>query len=172
MEKYVLLGRIVRLHSIGGKVTVSTIKSFSGLLHKPYAVFIEIEGKQVPFFIESYECRSNKTLILKFEGYDKPAEVSEFKGCNIYIPVSCMKRQKKSAGPEDLIGFRIISDNRDIAGIISEVSDNQGNILLKVSGDNGAEYLVPFHKDLIVSADIDKKVITMNLPDGLAGINN
>lgn len=171
MEKTILPGRIIKLHGVDGKVAARTLKPLSGNLKNLKTVFLEIEGKQVPFFVEEYEQQGDKTLILKFEGYNSPSEVSPFRGCNIFIPVPVSRKGRKVFELTDLLGFRILSTGERISGVITEVKDNKGNILLRVSGDKGTEFLVPFHQDLIVSADAGKKVIIMNLPEGLADIN-
>jgi len=51
MEEYILLGKIVKLHGISGVVAVSTDKPLSKAFSKPDFVFLEIEGKKVPFCV-------------------------------------------------------------------------------------------------------------------------
>ena len=50
------------------------------------------------------------------------------------------------------------------AGTIEDILDFSGNICLEISG-SGA--LVPFHDDLIIDIDIEKKTLTMSISEGL-----
>jgi len=172
MEEYILLGRIVKLHGIGGAVTVSAAGSLSKTFNPPDFVFIEIEGKKVPFPVESCELQNNKMLVLKFEGYSSIEKVKEFSGCNVYLKAEKPQRGKKVFEWDELLNYRIISENAGISGQVTEVIDNPGNLLLKVRDErSNSELLVPFHEDLILSIDRKLKIIYMDLPQGLADIN-
>jgi len=171
MEKHILLGRIVKLHGVNGEVTVSTEQPLTEKLPELKMVFLEIDGKMVPFFVESCKGRGEKTLILKFERYNHPSKVNEFNGCNVYITAAEKKKTQKIFNWNDLKGYRVISKNREISGIITTVTDNQGNILLEILTDKGTAMFVPFHSDLVISFDRKRKSIEMDLPEGLEDIN-
>ena len=51
-------------------------------------------------------------------------------------------------------------------GLISEVVENPGQVLLSISKD-GREIMIPFVEDFIVSLNKRKKEIVLSLPDGL-----
>ena len=56
-------------------------------------------------------------------------------------------------------------------GKVSDVIENPGQLLLIVITEKGTEIMVPFHEDLIVSFDKKRKIISMDLPEGLLEIN-
>ncbi|MGB4292866.1 MAG: ribosome maturation factor RimM [Bacteroidales bacterium] len=172
MEEYILLGKILKLHGISGEVAVSTDKPLSKAFSKPDFVFLEIEGKKVPFCVETCELQNNKTLFLKFEGYGSAGKVKEFTGCNVYVKVTGSRKEKKVFYWDELLNYRIISEGSGISGNIIAVIDNPGNLLLKVKDENSrSELFIPFHEDLIVAINKKQKIIYMNLPEGLSDIN-
>lgn len=65
---------------------------------------------------------------------------------------------------EDLIGFSLLDQDGRRAGTIGDIQDFSGNICLELTG-SGA--LVPFHDDLIIDIDIEKKTLTMSISEGL-----
>jgi len=171
MEKTILLGTVIKPHGVGGEITIGIERPVSGNLKELKTVFLEIEGKQVPFFVQSLSITGEKTLIIKLEECDKPSDVEKFRKCRVFVPASVIKLPGQPFDTEDLIGFKIVSVKKDISGTVSEVVDNQGNLLLKLAVKGKPDLLIPFHEDLVVSADLKKRIIIMNLPEGLAEIN-
>jgi len=172
MEEYILLGRIVKLYGTSGSVAVSTAGPLSKTFNKPDFIFLEIEGKKVPFPVEKCEQQNNKMLVLRFEGYGSVGKVKEFSGCNVYLKTEKQPGRKKVFEWEELLNYRIISESTGISGRVTEVIDNPGNLLLKIMDDkSNYELFVPFHEDLIITIDKKRKIIYMDLPQGLSDIN-
>ena len=69
-DNCILLGTLAKPHGTRG----SLIVRFSGLkaedIKKRGLVFVEIDGLPVPFFIESFQEKTEDTVILKMEGID------------------------------------------------------------------------------------------------------
>lgn len=172
MDENLLLGKIVKLHSVDGKVTVSTIRALPDTLPEITVVFLETEGKQVPFFVESYEARGENTLLLTFEGYKGSEQLNCFRGCRVYLSSSLMKKEEEAFDFRELEGYHIVSESRKISGSVTEINEIQGTVLLKIITDTGSSILVPFHPDLVISLNRKKKVIYMNLPEGLENLND
>ncbi|OFY62238.1 MAG: 16S rRNA processing protein RimM [Bacteroidetes bacterium RBG_13_43_22] len=166
----ILLGRITKAYGYEGAVTVRLERRFTDKIPELKSVFLEIEGKPVPFFISQSDSPVAGVLILKFKGYDSIGKISDFAGCRIFldsyegdeIPVSDIA---------DITGFKIISADKIIRGTISEILENHGQWLVKLKTDQGKELLIPFHEDLIIRIDKRNKSITMDLPEGLTEIN-
>ncbi len=170
MEEDFLRGKIEKVHAVSGKTVISTIRpvneeNSTGLL------FIEIEGKRVPFFIESFEIQGENTIVVKFEGYDRTDRLKNFTGCNVYLPLKSHKRND-TIYAYNLEGYTIISENENISVTVVNVTDIHGNILLDVRKEDGSKFIIPFHRNLIIEADHKNKKIRMNLPDGISDLNS
>ncbi|HRC89980.1 MAG TPA: ribosome maturation factor RimM [Bacteroidales bacterium] len=170
MEKYFLPGRIEKIHGASGRAVISTIDPVNENLNNRGLLFIEIEGKKVPFFIESLEIQGERTIIVKLEGYDRADRLKDFTGCNVFFPLTSQKKNN-AISVFDLKGYTIISENENISGTVVNVADFHGNILLEVRKEDGLNFLIPFHKDLIIEADHKNKTLKMNLPDGISELN-
>ena len=166
----ILLGRITKAQGYEGAVSIRLERSFTDKIPDMKSVFLEIEGKPVPFFISESDSPATGVLILKFEGYNSLREISDFAGCRVFLDAS---EGNKIPDSElfDITGFKITSADKSIKGTITEIIENPGQWLVRLRTDHGKELLIPFHEDLIIEIDKRKKLITMDLPEGLTEIN-
>ena len=167
--KTILLGKIIKINGFEGAVTVRTEKRLNRTIPLPGPVFLEIDGRPVPFFIEYSEQTGADLLVVKFEDYDSYGKVSEFLGCRILVEES--EPAETEAENEDLSGYTVLSDSGNMVGCVSAVAESPGQLLLKVIDNTGNELLIPLHEDLIISVDQAKKEIVMIIPEGLTGLN-
>jgi 16S rRNA processing protein RimM len=166
----ILLGRITKLNGYEGAVTVKLEKIFSENIPRMESVFLEIEGRPVPFFISASEYSGADILKLSFEGYESIAKVSEFIGCRIFLTSG----KPAKTQPDDvtsLVGYLVLEQNDNLLGTITGIAQNPGQWLLSIASPSGKEILIPLHNDFIVSIDDANKTIIMDLPDGLIDIN-
>ena len=165
----ILLGRISKVHGFEGAVTVKLEKTFIENIPDMESVFLEVEGKPVPFFIKESEYPGGDILRLKFNGYNTINSVNEFTGCRIFLTTG--RKQKGGADTMTLISYKICIPDKSVVGTINEIIENPEQWLLKILTPDGKELLIPFHEDLIRSVDKSKKIIMMDLPEGLLEIN-
>jgi 16S rRNA processing protein RimM len=169
-KKHILLGKIIKTHGFEGAVTVKVEKNFSENIPEPESVFLEIEGRPVPFFIEWAEQSDSNTLRLKFDGYDTAAMVKEFAGCTIYLTDSPAELITDHDLAE-LNGYTVFTSDGRKAGVIKKLIENTSQFLLSIQADSGKEFLVPLHEDLIDAIDHTDKTIIMAIPEGLEDLN-
>jgi len=81
----ILLGRITKVSGYEGAVAVKLEKTFVENIPQMESVFLEIEGRPVPFFISGLEYSGADILKLSFEGYNSVEKISEFTGCSIFL---------------------------------------------------------------------------------------
>jgi ribosomal 30S subunit maturation factor RimM len=56
-------------------------------------------------------------------------------------------------------------------GKIKEIIKNPGQSLLNISGKSGKIILIPLHEDLVSEVIPDKKIIVMDIPEGITDLN-
>jgi 16S rRNA processing protein RimM len=166
----ILLGRISKVSGYSGSVSVKLERSFYNNIPEMESVFLEIDGKQVPFFISSSEYSGGDLLKLKFEGYGSCEKVSEFTGCRIFLTTVSEETASTSA-PESLSGFKVILKNKDLIGTVKETIQNPGQDLLNIVSPEGKEILIPFHEAFILKIEVKNETILVELPEGLTDIN-
>jgi 16S rRNA processing protein RimM len=168
--KHILLGRITKTHGFEGAVTVKVEKIFSENIPEPESVFLEIEGRPVPFFIEYSEQPDSVTLRLKFDGYDSSASVKEFVGSGVYL-TGTVPQKSKGSHYSGLEGYIVKSSDGIVAGVVKELIENPSQLLLNIVTHSGKEFLIPLHEDLIEEVDNENRTIRMIIPEGLEEIN-
>ena len=166
----ILLGRITKISGYEGAVAIRLEKIFTENIPKMESVFLEIEGRPVPFFISGMEYSGADILKLWFEDHDSNEKINEFIGCRIFLTTGIFEEE---SGNDDqyLVGYAVYIQEDRLLGSVSEVLQNNGQWLISVKSINKKEILIPFHEDFITSIDKRKKVVIMNLPDGLTEIN-
>ena len=166
----ILLGRITKLNGYEGAVTVKLEKIFSENIPRMESVFLEIEGRPVPFFISGYEYSGADILRLGFKDYESIEKVSEFIGCRIFLTIGKPGRTHTD-DITNLVGYLVLEKNDNFLGTITGIIQNPGQWLLSIASPSEKEILIPLHNDFIVSIDDAKKTIIMDIPDGLTDIN-
>ena len=69
------------------------------------------------------------------------------------------------------IGFELHDSDGERVGEITDVDEQTENAIFIVDRE-GAELMVPATDELIVEFDLDKKVMVMDLPQGLLDLND
>jgi 16S rRNA processing protein RimM len=165
----ILLGRISRVNGYDGSVIVRLEKSFFDNIPEMETVFLEISGKPVPFFISSTEYQGGDSMKVKLEGYTTYEKAGEFAGCRIFLTTINDEAQQENK-PENIIGFSVVSLEKQLIGTVMEVIQNPGQDLLRIISPGEKEILMPFHEDLIAEFNIENKTITVDLPEGLTDL--
>jgi 16S rRNA processing protein RimM len=166
----ILLGRITKVSGYEGAVTVKLEKIFSENIPEMESVFLEIEGRPVPFFISDIDYSGADIVKLTFDGYNSIEKVSEFSGCRVFLTSSDVAEKKKD-DLQTFIGYTVFDQNNILLGLVSEVTANPGQWLMHIITPLNKEILVPLHEHFIVRIDKKKKVLEMDIPDGLTEIN-
>lgn len=168
---HILLGRITKVHGYEGAVTVKLEKTFTEEdIPVLESVFLEIDGKPVPFFISESEYQGADILRLTFEGYDSPGKISEFTGCRVFLTTGRNVPDKVSSHNQ-LSGYKIHLPDDTLLGTIKEVIYGPEQSLINVGSRDGKDILIPLHEDFIIDVDKKRKIIKMDLPEGLIEIN-
>lgn len=163
------LGNIIKSHGMKGEVSAIFDVDNPEEYLELESVFVLIDKKLVPFFIESLSFQ-NGYVLLKFEDINHPDDTERIKGCELYLPLSALPDLGEGKFYfHEVIGFAVVDAKEGHIGTIKEVySLNQQDIL---SVDHqGAEVLVPLHDDFIEKVDKPGRTFYVKLPDGLLSI--
>ena len=139
------IARIVKSYSTEGEVMVSFPDGMSDILKTDEPVWLFYDGLPVPFFIQT----------IQFKG---PADYPGLSAADGH-PLT-----EDGLTLEDLIGFTLLDQGGRTAGVISDVQDFSGNICLELEG---TDTMVPYHDDLLLDINPDRRTITLRISDGL-----
>jgi len=166
----ILLGRITKISGYEGAVAVKLEKTFTENIPRLESVFLEIDGKPVPFFISEYEYSGADILKLRFEDYETIEKVEEFVNCNVFL-TSSPSGNSIADNPNDLTGYKVLSVDDTLIGVVSELIRNPSQWLMAIESEAKKEILIPLHEDFIVSIDHNEKILVMDIPEGLLDLN-
>src|SRR5450759_1651583 len=101
----ILLGRITKASGYEGAVAVKLEKIFTENIPQMESVFMEIEGRPVPFFISDIEYPGADILKLSFDGYNSSGKISEFIGSRIFLTNNMPGNIDQKTDDQTLIGY-------------------------------------------------------------------
>ena len=67
----------------------------------------------------------------------------------------------------DLIGMEVKDEEGTVLGIMENVLQNTAQDVYEVKRENGKTLLIPGVKEFIINVDLNERVITVRLPEGL-----
>jgi len=169
-ENFSLIGTITKSHGITGQLMVRLSGDFSDDIEPGEPLFVEVDEKLVPFFIEEAEVFPDRAL-LKLEFITNPHEAQKYSGMSVYLENRLIqdKSELTADSAELFVGYAFYDKASGMEGIIKEYIDNPLNPLFLVSNES-SEFLIPVHPDFILNVDHTKKLMVFDLPDGLTGL--
>lgn len=140
----------------------------SVFLEQMESVFILIDGKLVPFFIEDFQFRDmGKEAVIKLEDIDTTEKARELCSRKMYLPLSKLpaglQKEKKYS---DITSYKALTTNNDYLGTVEEIIEYPNNPVLRIMKEK-REILIPAAEEFITDVNHAKKTITLAPPDGL-----
>ena len=164
------IGQTAKPHGIKGELSFNFSKDNFDEEKLPYYIF-EIDGIFVPFFVEDYRYKTDTTALIKLEGIDNDEQARLLSNHTIYIHQKfVLKESEEDLGIHFFVGFTVIDDKLGSLGQITEVDESTVNVLFVID-NKGEELLIPATDDFITQIDEEKRIIYMNLPEGLVNLD-
>ncbi|MBP5398534.1 MAG: hypothetical protein J6Y32_07945 [Bacteroidales bacterium] len=133
---------------------------------KNVPVFIFFDGRPVPFFLTDV-CRRGDTKVLSYlTGIRTQADIAEVEGEKLWMERQALSEDEDPMEDLSLLVGWTLLDKGLKAGEIVAFEDFPGNPCVEL--ENGA--LVPLREDLILSLDEEKRILDMDLPEGLLNV--
>lgn len=157
------IGFLTRTHGVRGEVSFTFTDDVWDRVDADYLILC-IDGILVPFFLEEYRFRSNSVALLKFLDYDSNEAAQELCGVDVYFPYDLTPQPDENDEYtwRYFTGFRVVDTKVGDLGMIDQVDDSTANILFQLGN-----LLIPAAEPFIREVDYQKRVITMELPEGL-----
>lgn len=161
------IGKLIKPHGIKGEISFAFDNDIFDRVNSDYLI-CKIDGILVPFFVEEYRFKGSETALINFEDINTEEKAKKMSGVEVYFP-----RKYYEEDSEDIdyswnffIGFSVVDKTAGNIGIIEEVDDKTINTLFLIK--NGEEdIIIPATEDFIEEADPTKKILYVNLPEGL-----
>ena len=161
------LGKIVKKYSFKGELLAKLDTDEPDLYDNLDAIFIDLRGNLIPFFIESSQLHKSDLLRIKFEDIDTEADAEALLKSDLYLPLELLpKLDGNKFYFHEVIGFTIIDINFGDVGVITAINDSTAQALFEIDRD-GIEILIPMNDEFIVKVDRNSKTVEVNTPEGL-----
>lgn len=161
------IGRIVNTCGLKGEVKVISSSDFIKDRFKKgniINVYNKDKNIDVNYNVVSYR-KNDKFLYVKFSEVNTIEEAEKLKESSLLIDSESLpKLDKDSFYYYELLDMEVYYNESKI-GVISEISDNTRQSLIRVKGEK--EFLVPFIDEFIESIDTENKKITLKNIEGL-----
>lgn len=167
MEDLLQVGAITSTHGVRGEVkvfpTTDDAKRFSKLKE------VELETKEGTTTLHIKGVKYFKQfVILKFAEYDSLNDVESIKGRKLFVTrKNAVKLQKDEYFIADLIGLKVVDEEKQLEGTLTEVLQTGANDVYDITLADGRNLLLPAIADCVLHVDLENKVIKIHIMEGL-----
>ena len=166
-DELFLLGKVVRTFGSKGELVFQLDTEILSRIKRLESVFLKINENLVPFFIELLQPRPKNQALVKLMDIETSDDASLYAGCEIYIPLAILPKQKGSKlYSQNIEGYSVIDANYGNTGFVNKIIEMPQQFLLSIDL-NGKEILVPIVDEIVKNIDHKTKTISIDAPEGL-----
>lgn len=165
-QEQIYVGYISRTRGLKGELQIYFEIDHSEEIDWPH-LFLEIDSRRVPFFIEKINIQKNNTAFVFLEDVDDIHKAEEYLRKKVYIDKSQIpERDSDDFHWDDFLGFAVVDEHYAVLGEITKIEELPQQQMVTVNMD-GKELLFPFSEDWLQEIDIEMKKLYVSLPEGL-----
>ena len=164
-DNFLEAGKIVNVHGLRGEVKIMPWCDGPDFLCEFDYLYLDKNGNRE---LEVEKARVFKNMVIaKFRDVDTVEDAEKLREKVLYISRDDVELDEDTYFIKDLIGIRVIDDEtKKEYGVIKDVFQTGANDVYTVR-NNEKEYLVPAIADVIISTDIDNKLMRIRPLKGL-----
>ncbi len=165
----VAIARITKTRGLRGEVVAEVLTDFPERFDKLADVFGVDQDEKVSNLELENHWFQNERVILKFAGFDSIEIAETLRNITICVAANdAVSLAEEEYFDWDLAGCRAIDTEGVELGVVKEIlRAGENENLVVVDSKSGKEYLIPFVKAICTEVDIEKKLITVDPPEGL-----
>ena len=162
------LGYVTKTFGYKGEVVLYLDTDNPSYYQTLESVFILLEGKLIPFFIEKISLRVNSNeATVKFQNVDNEEKAQQLTGNEVYLPLSMLPPLSGNKFYfHEIIGFQVIDASKGSLGPVEKVLEFPNNPVLQIKV-GFKEVLVPARDEFIKKVDRKARSIFVETPEGL-----
>ena len=167
MEDLLQIGVITTTHGVRGEVKVFPTTDDPMSFKKLKQVILDTGKEQIELEVAGARFFKN-LVILKFKGIDNINDVEQYRQKSLYVTrENAVPLGENEYFIADLIGLKVVSDEGEELGTLSDVLQTGANDVYVVSKENTPDLLIPAIRDCIRQVDIESGTMQVHLLAGL-----
>ncbi len=167
MEDLLQIGVITTTHGVRGEVKVFPTTDDPMRFKKLKQVILDTGKEQIELEVAGARFFKN-LVILKFKGIDNINDVEQYRQKSLYVTrENAVPLGENEYFIADLIGLKVVSDEGEELGDLSDVLQTGANDVYVVSKENTPDLLIPAIRDCIRQVDIENGTMQVHLLAGL-----
>lgn len=167
MEQYLKIGIITSTHGIRGEVKVFPTTDDPARFKKLKTVYMKQGPSYVPMDLAGVKFFKNM-VILKFKGLDDINLVEKFRQVELYVDrAHAVPLEENENFIADLIDLKVITDEGEELGILTDVLQTGANDVYIVQTDKYGEVMIPAIRQCVLKVDLEEETMLVHLLPGL-----
>jgi 16S rRNA processing protein RimM len=165
----IAIGIIRKAHGVRGEASIEPWTDSAARFEELETVTLvspdEAQTREVT--IESSRAHGERALV-KFAGINTPEQVQALQNWTLEIPENeARELEENEYFLHDLVGLRLVDSSGTDRGVVTDVNEGGGGLLLIVRRPDGREFELPFAGEICTEIDIQTKRMTVEIPAGL-----
>jgi len=168
-EELVAIAKTAKTRGLRGEIVADILTDFPERFENLKRVFaVKPGGERTELKLERFWFQKDR-IVLKFAGLDTIEAAEPFVNCEICVPEGeAVELEEGEFFDWQLEGCAVETIEGDRIGIVRELMRTGGTEVLVVdSAEEKRDYLIPFANEICVEVDTEKRLIRVDLPEGL-----
>ena len=162
-SSHVIVGTVLGAQGVTGEVHVEVTSDSPGRFSTGGVLYLK--GK--PHTIQRSYALSRGRVGLKLEGIDSRSEAQTLRGSHLTVPEAMVPPLPQGKYYHfQIIAMRVYTGEGEYLGQVAEILSTGSNDVYIVSNE-GKDLLIPALEEVIVEVDVEKGMMTVDLPQGL-----
>ena len=166
-HEHISIGEIVGAHGLKGAVKICFYGDGELLFSRGDTISIRDKKSAVKTFIIEWTSFETKNILMRFRGVTDRNASAMLIGCEIIIEKGVLPDlDDGSYYWVDIIGLSVFTSHKNYLGLVDSVIPTGSNDVYVVK-DGMKEVLIPALASVVKKIDLEKKTMTVDLPEGL-----
>jgi len=162
-----LIGYILKPQGLKGELKVESVTPYLERFNRLDRVYLQLKEKKQTYSIENVRI-SDRFVYLKFTEINSRDDAELLRTAEVLIEEKdLIQPAQDEYFIHDLIGCRVISENNDVIGVLSDVIQMSSNDVYVLKNGEGIEILIPATKEIVKQVNVGQKQIIIHVLEGL-----
>lgn len=173
-QNFIKVGKVQSTQGLKGEVFVLVFSGEFPWKNKIKNIYLgpkDGDGPLQAFAVERLRPHNKQKhvgLAIKIKDKNRIEDVQPLIGRPFFIPGDLLTSESGEAiYLREIQGFQVVDKSRGQVGVVKDFLDNGAQDLIVVSHSSGEDFEVPLVEPLLESIDFQKKIIFMDIPQGL-----